>query len=237
MKKILTVAGCLAFGAMSYGQGVVVFNSNNLGVLTNTAVSQYNGGNQTGGTSGKTAITAGGFYYALFVQTYTGSLSSSATNPVANGWSLATSSGTPIIATNGTSGPQTGSILGPGGVGGVAIDGLALPSGGTYDTSGRDYFLIVGWSSSLGSSWSQVQNQLLSGNWLANGFFGVSAIGNTYAGGANSLTPQTLFSSNAQTIAGVGAFTLYSVSPVPEPSTLVLAGLGGLSLLAFRRKK
>jgi hypothetical protein len=28
-----------------------------------------------------------------------------------------------------------------------------------------------------------------------------------------------------------------SINPVPEPSTLALAGLGGLSLLLFRRRK
>jgi hypothetical protein len=33
------------------------------------------------------------------------------------------------------------------------------------------------------------------------------------------------------------AFTTFSTSPVPEPGTLALVGLGGLSLLLFRRKK
>ena len=30
---------------------------------------------------------------------------------------------------------------------------------------------------------------------------------------------------------------LYFIIPVPEPGTMALAALGGLSLLAFRRKK
>jgi len=185
MKKVLTIVGLMAVGTLLHGQGVVVFNSNNLGVLTNTAVSQFSGGTQTGGVSGKTAITANGFQYALLIQSYTGALSLSATNPTTGGWNLALSSGVGVIGVNGPSAPQQGGIIGPGTTGGVAVDGWALPTAGTYDTAGHEYFMVAGWSSNLGT-WAQVQAQLTSGIWNANGFFGVSKIGDSYAGGANA---------------------------------------------------
>ena len=236
MKKLLTIAALITAGTISYGQGVVVFNSASIGILTNTASSVFQGGNQSGGVSGKTATTPGGFQYALFIQTYTGSLSSSATNPIANGWTLAAVSGSPIVGTNGTSVPTQGGILGNGAASGVAVDGWALPSSTTYNTAGHEYFMIAGWSTTLGTSWSSIATQLASG-FTANGFFGVSKIGDSYAGGANGLTAQSLFSANAQTLTPVTTFTLYSVAPAPEPGTMALAALGGASLLLFRRRK
>ena len=214
------------------------FYSANLGVLTNTAPSQFDhNGNQTGGVSGKTAITPGGFMYALLVQTYNAGLSVGATNPIGNGWSIATASGAPITATNGVSGPNAGSIFGIGGTAGVAVDGLALPTSGSYTSSGEDNFLVVGWSTTLGNSWLSVSNQLATDNWSANGFFGVSKIGATFAAGAFSLSAQSLFVSSTAVPTPVTAFTLYSVSAVPEPSTMALAALGGVSLLLFRRRQ
>lgn len=238
MKKLLSVASGLIIGtAMLHAQGVVEFSSSSLGILTNTAGSHFAGGNETGGTSGMTGIAANGFMYQLFVQPYTGTLDLSFTNPLTGGWTVATTSGTPITATNGTRSFQYGSILGPGGLTGVAVDGWALPTNSMYSSSGREYFLIAGWSVSLGTSWEQLSDLLADNfaNATAPGFFGVSTIGNSYAAGANGLSPESMFNSNGQTIQGVGAFTLYAT--VPEPSTTALAGLGGLSLLLFRRRK
>jgi len=223
MKKIVSILSLVAVTTLLHAQGVVVFQSSNLGVLTNTGVSHFAGGSQVSGTSGKTGIAANGFMYQLFVQTYTGTLTPAATNIVGGlgfGWVAATSTGTPIT--------------------GMAIDGLALPSGGTYDTAGHDYFMIAGWSQNLGTSWATVSSQLaagFAGNTNNGAFFGVSIIGNTYAGGAQGLSPQSLFgANNAQTLQTVVPFTLWAV-PVPEPSTMALAGLGSLALLLFRRRK
>jgi hypothetical protein len=50
--------------------------------------------------------------------------------------------------------------------------------------------------------------------------------------GQPNTTPEALFSGTGIT----QGFTLFAV-PVPEPATMALAGLGGLSLLLFRRRK
>jgi hypothetical protein len=244
MKKILTLAATLGLSAsVVWGQGTVIFNNTSAtyAVSTNTATSIFAGGNQQGGTSGKTGTAANGFYYTLLVQSYTGSLSASATNITGYGWSQATINGTStgIGGTNQTIPTFAGGINGNGGSGGVAVSGWALPTGSTYDTAGRDYYLIVGWSANLGSTWGAVQSQLASG-WTSTGFFGVSALGNAYAGGANSLNAVNLFGVTAGAPGGLtSGFTLFSVAPsvVPEPGTMALAALGGASLLLFRRRK
>jgi hypothetical protein len=62
-----------------------------------------------------------------------------------------------------------------------------------------------------------------------NGFVGVSAVGT----GVGATSP-------VQLLFGVGEINslinLYLV-PVPEPATFALIGLGGLSLLLFRRRQ
>jgi len=244
MKKIVSILSLVAVTTLLHAQGTVIFTSASLGITTNSGVSHFAGGSEVStAPSGKTSTFAaapGAYDFALFVQTYTGSLSTTATNPIANGWSLATSGGTPVIATNQN---VAGGLFGPGALGGLAIDGLALPSGGTYDTAGHDYFMIVGWSTGLGTTWAQVSAQLAAGfalNTVAGQYFGVSMIGNTYAGGANGLNPQSLFgANNLQTLQTVPTFVMYGVPvvAVPEPTTMALAGLGGLSLLLFRRRK
>jgi len=240
MKKLVTILSLVVTSTLLYGQGSVVFNSNNLGVLTNTiAVSVFNpGGTPVGNAaSGKTAAFSS-FNYALFVQTYTGTTPGS-TNPLTSGWTLATSSGQPFQGTNGPSGLAVSGILGLGSAAGAGIDGLAQPTAGSYTDAGRDYFMIAGWSSNLGTTWSAVSSLLQSGfsTISSPGFFGVSTIGVTYGAGAFSLSPNSLFVVSQQVTTPVGAFTLYQVTPVPEPTTMALAGLGGLSLLLFRRRK
>jgi len=239
MKKLLSIASSLIIGtAILHAQGTVVFSFAGLGIQTNTALSHFTGGTETGGFgSGPIATVANGgsFTFALFVQTYTGTLSSTATNPLTGGWTLATSGGIPVMSTNG---PIPGGLFGSGGAAGVAIDGWALPTDGLYASSGREYFMIAGWSTSLGLTWSAVSSELAD-NFMdvtAPGFFGVSTIGNGYAGGTNSLSPQSLFNANGATQVPASTFTLYEIA-IPEPTTMALAGVGGLSLLLFRRRK
>lgn len=94
-------------------------------------------------------------------------------------------------------------------------------------------WILVAWSTSLGTSWAQVEPLLAAGSFgAATGFIGWSAIGVGPAGAASPGLPLIIQGTGSII---PGAFTLLQV--VPEPSTIALAGLGGLSLLLFRRRK
>jgi hypothetical protein len=244
MKKILTATLCLAAGTMLLqAQGLILLNQTLVTVHTNSALSTFAGGTETGGTSGNAPglLSGGHFYYQLLLapmSTFTADTHSS-TNPLASGWYAPAAY---PLATN-TVGP--GTIAGSGGALGGAVATWA--NGGasaTSDTQGTELqFLLVGWSANLGTSWTTVSGELAgswSGNSLANQFFGVSQMGFGYSGGGQ--TPASLAASLfGVTTAMPGGlsqgFSLFEVIPVPEPSTMALAGLGGLSLLLFRRRK
>jgi hypothetical protein len=57
--------------------------------------------------------------------------------------------------------------------------------------------------------------------------------GNTFVGWEDETTGETYADFNYNDL----TFTFSNVTPVPEPTTLALAGLGGLGLLLFRRRK
>jgi len=94
----------------------------------------------------------------------------------------------------------------------------------------RSYF-VAGWSADNGAVWNNA--------WLttlpANGFFGWSAIATATSGGldpvSQQLVPATPLWSGTALTAG------FNLVPVPEPTTMALAGLGAAALLIFRRRK
>jgi hypothetical protein len=219
MKKIIAML-LIAAGAYSYANAQGLVEVFNIGAAnansTNTGVSAYNNppGTQAGGTGGATAV-GGTFYYALLIAA-TGGPAPSA-NPTSGAWSLG------LMATNYAA---AGGIRAAGGAAGTSVAGWA---GGT-----TDYIELVGWSASLGSTWSQVEAEVASGNYLANGFFGVSSVGQVTAASAPS--PATSIFGGTGLSSGI---TMFSVTPLPtpEPGSIALAGLGGMALLALRRKK
>jgi len=74
-----------------------------------------------------------------------------------------------------------------------------------------------------------VEEEFSGDSWTVPGYFGYSNIGAISAGSAPPGTPTSVFASG-----GISQFTLYAV---PEPATLALAGLGGISMLFLRRRK
>ena len=223
MKKILLTLGLAAVVTGLQAQGLVSFYSFAGTLKTNSATSVFAGGSQTGGTSGVTSSAANSFYYTVLIA----ASSPGTNNPAAGGWTQALYNGSGIIGTNYAG--LTGDMQGPKGTSSTPIDNWG--SGNTMS------FIIVGWSSNLGSDWTTVLSELNSG-WAnipnfsaANSyFFGVSSIGSGASGTPPTGTPLSLFTT-------VGSFNLYSVGAVPEPGTIALAGLGIASLFVLRRKK
>jgi hypothetical protein len=239
MKKIVTTILSLALGTMFvYSQGTVKFYNINSSftVTTNNSLSHFVGGTETGGSSAlepTSGNAAWGFYYALLtapMSTFTYGTASS-TNPVATGWTWTGLQGTNTII--------AGSLNGPGGNNGTTVNSWpsAPTDGSAYSQGTEMQFLIVGWSSNLGTGWVGVSNELATSTWTTLGLFGVSEMGWGYSGGGGTPTLSTpsLFSVTAGMPGGLTkGFVLYQV---PEPTTLAMAGLGGLSLLLFRRRK
>ncbi|MGA3284794.1 MAG: PEP-CTERM sorting domain-containing protein [Verrucomicrobiota bacterium] len=116
------------------------------------------------------------------------------------------------------------------------------PTGNDYTTGPTDYYIVVGWSANLGTTWAIAEANLNNNSWQSlstTPWFGTSAVAYQEAGGGTDALPAvSVWGSPAQSgLAGAGLTTGFQLLPVPEPSTMVLAGLGGLSLLLFRRRK
>jgi len=210
MKKIilsLAISSMAAYGAFAQG---TVYAINGSGLLIST----------NGVTSGETQSSAGGYYYALLIDSST----PTSANPLTGGW---TYSG--VTLTNLVNGVISGGTS-------ATANGWAV---NTYDN-----YEIVGWSTDGGtySTWAQVSAALsngLTGAGLQSGsYYGISAEGNAEPGGGSPALPVWHLFGTTDSAQGdpVGGFVLNEVT-VPEPGTMALAALGGASLLMFRRKK
>ena len=243
MKKLLTATLCLAAGTMLLqAQGLIKINQTGV-VRTNTAYSSFSGGNETGGVNAAMPNLASGkiFYFQLLLapmNTFTANTHSS-TNPLASGWYAPTAY---PLATN----SPVGAISGAGGASGAGVATWTPgDASATADTQGTEMdFLLVGWSANLGTSWATVSGLLNNGfaGWsIPNAFFGVSQMGWGWPGGSGTpaTAAQALFGVTATMPGGLSTtvpFQLFQVN-VPEPSTIALAGLGGLAMLMLRRRK
>ena len=231
MKKLLTILAVASVATLAYAQGIVELQQTGAGFLISTNGLAIPGGQ---GTIGVTAKTALGFDYAVLISNYGGPVPNS--SPLNAAWSGAVLTGVNFAVT-------AGGISGQGGGAGAAAAGWAPATTGANYTDGTEmYFMIVGWSSNLGTTWATVSGELANNwvgtSWTGNAFFGESPIGYGFSGGGPYALPATtLFNT---TIGMPGALTAgfdLMYVPIPEPTTMALAGLGGLSLLLFRRRK
>lgn len=238
MKKLVLTSLAMAAGVtLSHAQGTISLNT--------TAAEVYTNGASIGEGIG---AAAGSSQYDYEVLDMTSSAYAALTSGQQAGvydlianesdLSLWTDSGV-----SGTTGLQAGSIKSA--TTSTANNWAAPTSSSGYTSAASyDYYTIIGWNSALGS-WATVEADLNAGTLGSmTGFFGQTAVAYNYAGGgASGLGAVGLFDGSAVTgLAGSGglpssdALTLYAI-PVPEPTTLALAGLGGLSMLFLRRRK
>jgi hypothetical protein len=131
-------------------------------------------------------------------------------------------------------------------VGDATAANWAAPTGLSYNTApSYDYYTVLGWSANLGD-WSAVDNALQGSNLSGeDGWFGQTGVAFNYAGGGpDGLAPVSVWSdsqvtglSNSGMPDGDVAGDLVLYPLLPEPTTLALVGLGGISMLFLRRRK
>jgi hypothetical protein len=231
MKKILTTLALTGLAGAAFAQG----NVNWSGVAglfvgqTNSTVystfSTQNGGTATGfgGVAATPSSSITLFYYELLTST-----SSSSAPTTVSGLSAWLDTG--VEAQNAAA--SNGRILQLNSSTAVAANNW--PAGTTQSA------IMVGWSANLGTTWSAALAVLQGGTWGANSYFGVgSSVGSLATTAVNPGV--TVFGTSAGLInngaSAPAQLDLLFVGAVPEPGTMALAALGGLSLLAFRRKK
>ena len=245
MKKIaLTIVCALGASVMAFAQGNVNWSGISFSSVTmQTNSTQYSplfGGGNTGsgavGSAGGAATFPAslgtGYYYELLYNT---AFSGSQVSVPTTLGGLATWYDAGLEASNSTTASRLSPIN--------PANAVAVPwSPGTTDN-----IVLVGWSANLGSSWLSVSNILQ--NWSTdainyanqNSFFGTTKLaGYTTTVATTVTTGVTIIGNSAQTSGlPIGNSTLSQLYllPVPEPATCALLGLGGLSMLLFRRRK
>jgi hypothetical protein len=190
------------------------------------------------------ALTTGAFAQGLVTFLNNSSTLSSAT---VNGTSAATS-GAPgayfyalLLAPAGTTDPKAFSFPAGGlyatniSAAGRFNGGANLAAAGWAAGASMSYEVAI-WSASLGHDW---QAGWLQGNFgTASGVFGLSAIATGISGGAGSPASPAynLFGGATGISTGFNASPTGG-APIPEPTSMALAGLGAAALLIFRRRK
>lgn len=224
MKKlVLTVSLVAGLIGTSFGQGYVTVagtfsNSTN----TTTLGASFLGGTAAGTVGALQSTTAGGLYtMALLTGAFTGVTNS--TQLFNNPGAIANWLDTGTLGHNNTF------------AGRLTIGSDYLTTGTVAPVGQQNQWLLVAWSTSIGATWASVASQLGSGTFTAqNAYLGWSLVGIGAAGPPPTATPLTVQGASGSII-NQGMQLL--LVPVPEPATIALAGLGGLALLALRRKK
>lgn len=189
-----------------------------------TLASPFFGGGPTGGGAVGSMATSSKFYFTLLY------------NTSFSGTQIAT----PSFATlfDGTSWLDTGLMA----TNSTSVAGRLVPvnpnTAATVPWANgiTNNIMLVGWSGNLGTTWSAASTALTSGSFIGDPFFGVSATGYLNPGTSN---PGMNVFGTAATASGlpINSVNMQLYIVVPEPSTIALAGLGGLALAYFSRRK
>jgi len=240
MKKLTLTIGCaLAVAGAAFAQGTVQWIPASSALVAQTNATAYSpfvvGGGVASGLLGVGNVgiqsTVGTYYYMLLTQAGASQIAAPTTYAQLAAWSGAWADPT-VNAANSTTLANGRPVMNP-----LNDTGQTV----TWGNGTSQSILLVGWSGNLGTSWSTVLNEL--NNWstvmstiTGPSFVGVSSTGFVNPGTANP--GAVIFGTTAGLIYNptASAMNLY-ILPVPEPSTLAVAGLGGLSLLLFRRQR
>jgi len=210
MKKIFSLFAVLGVVTVGYSQGTV---------STTTASATYSistNSTSIGGTLGKTygtTVDTGGQSYDYVL--------------------LYSASAEPAVAAGSSAGIVSDWSIGPTEINGGGPGTITGNGSATMGAAATTYYIeLVGWSTGLGTTFQSIESELESDSTsIAGQFLGFSSIGQVTT--ATSPAPGTTI------FAPTGIPSGFDLNPVPtpEPTTLALSALGGLSLLAFRRKK
>lgn len=219
MKKLVCTIALIATAASSFAQGFFTFTGATRGVWDNyTRVNPVLTNNITVGfLIGSTANTA--LISGIQSSVPTNAISPAQTWTVSSAWNAIINDSNFRFATNSTGNALVTQTI-------AANGSFSYNSAGTFGVNGtaagNNYrIIVVGWNSAYATPFAAA---------LAGSAVGWSAA-YTYAAVNNIGTPLS------QTASGLLPFGVASPAAIPEPGTFALAGLGGLALLALRRKK
>jgi len=214
MKKLTILTSVLALATMSaMSQGYINALNNGTAAVIKVSDPAINGGTAvTAGTAANAAGFVGAGPGSVTVSMFVEPAGTDLSTPSALAALLQTTPYATSPLTSSTIGPAQGSIAWTAGAWGGG-NPFTLPTGNAYNGSASVEFVLYGITS--------------------NGkYAGFSSIGNISPAVAGSGAPApALFGT------GAGQISSFVLTPVPEPSTIILGGLGAAALLAFRRRK
>jgi len=223
MKKLIVLSGIVASAYGVLAQGTVSF-VNTSSPTTKISVNSAPGGPATG----LAPAIAGGFYYELFY-----SASGATAVGGASGALIPGATSLPEFVTSDSNWADTTLIAPSIATAGRLTGTLNATVNQINGTSSQS--VIIGWSANIGTTVSALEAFLAAPAQFVNGtqtFVGESEVGTIAYGSTSGVPP----AGNALS-ATLPGFVLGEVAATPEPTTIALGVMGGLSLLALRRKK
>jgi len=224
MKKLIisSVLGVALAASTAFGQGYISFGAATKGSVWNDTGSSF--------VSSSTAPVTDSGFDATFLWSATSSTSPMylASTPTNNSTSVSASQAWSDIEGASSSGWTVATT------GGASVIGTPANNLGSFSYNSAGSFGLDGTTGS-----GEVINLYVIG-WETDGGL-YNSLAAAEAGGAaigwSSVFSYTLAAAPPQGTATETVVPHFGIGPVPEPTTLALAGLGGLSMLFLRRKK